>query len=374
MRQREFLRQAAQSAEQAVQQLAGEPHSVRALFACELFGPLLPRCPATCAKARARYAALRKADPQSLYKRLRAADVVKFLAALWDGLAQAHYAGPGIARIASALIEVGTDARTLGRLPYAFSSVNCGWPTVPLAAARASEQLAAAALRLDPENQAALRLYADQDFLARINRGRSRKVRCAPVPDVGDAARVRQIRSVIARFEAGHHPLDIPSLDPITVASAPVVDALTAGLRSREWRAAERCALALGRAQCEHARVVAALCAALDDPHLTETISLVLCEQLRSRAAPALPALQRTALRLLRTMKQRDTTDYRALSPLSAVLQLARYCRGARRDAVREFVETLLAQLRRMPAWKRGRLDSIRQESAAVLAQIKRRA
>lgn len=373
MDEREMQRQVDEAVAQALERLEEEPDSLVALFTAEAFGAMAQAPSEALKQARARFAdERRRLGDEKLARALRGAGALTLLTNIWSGLGQSHYYGEEIGILADWILFLADDAGSLGQLPYAIGNWCGSWHEVDRPAADACERLAAAALALDPEEEASLWLYAQDDFLAAVNRGREKAARVfgPPVARKTPAQAVAKIERVLARYEAGDHPLDIPSLDTIPVDSPEVVSALIAGLECAEWRGRVRCVNALGRATVDVERAVEALCRVIDQPHLTDPVAMAVHYDLKGRAVAALETLIATSERLIAGLRESDSSDYRHQWPLRAVMSLAPECGGAERERAAEFLRRLLAQLPSFPAWKRERLFELQHEGPALMRRL----
>ena len=356
-----FRKQIEESARTTSEALAEDASSVRALFFAAFIVALGSRDP-ELVDASKRFEAWRSREGDVAARtRLSQDGCLTFLVDMWNGLGQSHYDGAELLVFADWLIALTSEAKELAQLPYAFGNWEPTWRQVGRRATLACEKLAAEALGRDPENESALYLYAQEDFIARVNASRRGMPKLTGAPVVSSpGAQLAKIEEILAAHEAGVvHPLSVASLETIPLASPELVLALVCGLtakpRAKPWIIA-----ALGRALVDHERVVAALVTELEsgDVRTIDEVSMALHYGLKKNGLGALEPLMRAAARLVDELTPGDS-DYRHQWALRAVLTLRAHARGAARAKVNAFVEDLIAASERMPAWKRDRLGEL---------------
>lgn len=294
-------------------------------------------------------------------RRLEEEGCVAFLRATWRGLGQSHYDGPELALLAAWLIALVRDARSLAALPYEIGNWNGTWRQVGAKAAAACEQIAAASLARDPEEERALYLYAQEDFRAAVNRSRpkGRKLSGPPIAPRAASDDLAKIARIVRLYEEDVvHPLDIPSLDTIALRAPEVVRAMLFHLETTSsWRAKLRIIEALGRAEVLLGEVTAALARALEggDERTIDQVSMAAHYGLRARGVGLLSPLCSLSERMLASMRE-DVPDYGHLWPLRAVFTLADHATGGALEHATELSSRLAADMATMPAWKRERL------------------
>jgi hypothetical protein len=321
------------------------------------------------------YAKRREAQGyEATVEALRRLGTLDALVDLWSSLGQDHYSGPELDVLATWLIDLASSAHALGELPYAVGNWSGSWRQVGTHAVAACERLAAAALARDPACDAALELYAQDDFLASVNRTRATgaKLSGPPVSAPSVAAHPARIAHVVAELRAGAHPLDVPSLDSVAVDAPEIVDALLAAIDCAEYRVGLAAIAALGRVTVDAERVVTRFVAILDadDDRFVDHVCMALHYGLGQAGIGALPALVRSVRRVLSGLKEEDHS-YRHRWPLMAILSLAPHARGRLRREVASFIAELSAELAQMPAWKQEQLIEFRHESPVVLAKLR---
>jgi hypothetical protein len=305
---------------------------------------------------------------------LRDEGVFDFLLHTWTGLGQAHFDGPELALFVDWLVALSRTAAEVAELPYAVGNWSGSWRQVGAHAVTACERLARCALARDPANQAALLLYAQEDFLERVNRARPRgeKLTGPPVPRASVAERVAQVEAILRTYVDGMHPLEVASLDPIAVDASEVVDALIRGIDCIEWRGGLACIEALGRATVELPRVVTVLCDLIENApeQVVDHVATAIHYGLKGKAVAALGPLMLRAGRILDELREDQPGDYRHQWPLRTVLTLAPLARGEERRSAHAFIGGLLATLDTLPGWKRERLLEFANEAPAVLRRL----
>jgi len=374
---KEFRAQAEASAATVMAALEADPADARARWLATLYLELgATPTPALVAARRAFVAWRAEVGEAAMAEEARRFGALALLVKLWNGLGESHYDGAELDVFADWLIALAEGAKDLESLPYGVGNWNGSWMQVGKHAAAACEKLAAATLARDPDNESALYLYAQADFLASVNRSRPRgkKITGPPVPKPTGAQAVAKIERILRRFVKGDHPLDIESMDPIAVDSAEVVEALIAGLGCAEYRGGLKCVHALGRAKVELPRVIEAFTATLSagDQRFVDEVAMAVHYGLKERGVELLAPLIAASERLIASLRKDNASDYRHRWALTAVLTLARFCRGAAKTLAEEYLRRLLVEVETMPAWKQERLYEFRAEAPALLTKLGR--
>jgi len=365
----EFRKQIAASARTTSDALAEDGESVCALFFAAFIVDLGSQ-QSDLQRAAQRFSAWRAREGEAVARaRLVQEGCLTFLLNTWNGLGESHYEGPELLVFAEWLIALTSEAGELAKLPYAFGNWEPTWRQVGRRATQACERLAAAALERDPDCESALYLYAQDDFIARVNSSRPATSKLAGPPVSSPLhAQVAKVETILAMHEEGVvHPLRVPSLETIPVASREIVDALVRGLakapHAKHWIIG-----ALGRTRVEHERVVAALVHELEtDARTVDDVSMALHYGLKERGVSALEPLMKAATRLVAELTP-DEADYRHQWALRTIVTLRKHARGQARARATAYLLDLLAASEQMPPWKRARLAELR--SAATAAQF----
>jgi len=363
--QAEFRKQIEASARTTSEALEEDGESVRALFFAAFIVDLGSHEP-DLVRAAKRFSDWRAREGDAVARpRLVQEGCLTFLVNTWNGLGESHYEGAELLVFADWLIALTSDAKALAALPYAFGNWEPTWRQVGRRAAKACERLAAEALKRDPENESALYLYAQNDFVARVNQSRPRGARLTGAPVTSTLrAQIAKVEKILAMHEADVvHPLDVQSLETIPVASPEVVDALVGGL-TKTPRAKHWIIDALGRAQVEHACVVEALVHELEtDARTIDDVSMALHYGLKKHGVAALEPLMRAATRLVAELTP-DEADYRHQWALRAIVTLRHHALREARARATAYLGDLLAASEHMPAWKRERLAELRRAAS----------
>ena len=298
------------------------------------------------------------------------------LVARWNDLGQSHFDGPELDALATQIVGATRDAEKLAQLPYAVGNWNGSWRQVGKHAAAACEKIARAALAIDPSNEAALWLYAQEDFLWSVNRWRKKGERLtgAPVPKLSTQKAVAKIERILEMFVRGTHPLSIPSLDTIAVDSPEIVDALIAGIDCKEWRGGLRCIEALGRAEVELPRVLDVFMDVLakGDSRFVDQVAMAANYGLKAKGGPLMLPLLRSAESILRDLRRDDSGDYRHQWPLRAAMRMAPHADKEARAQMRSWLERLVHDFPAMEPWKQERLFEANMDAPELLVTLRK--
>lgn len=277
--------------------------------------------------------------------------MIEALIERWNEHGQDHHNGADLLDLADQIIAQTTTAEEIAQLPYAFGNWCGSWYQVGRRAAGACDKLAEAALARDPDNEAALWLYAQKDFLDRVGRKR------APIVPPPIAKRIAKIERILELYIEDHvHPLDIPSLETIVIDHPLVLDAMIACFeRAPEGRGRHAFIEALGGTLIDHDRVVKVFVRELELGRDVDDIAMAMHYGLRSKAAPALEAFIAVSKRLVAELTAAES-DWRHTWALRTTRTLTKHARGARRAGAQAFL-THLRTDSAMPAWKREKLS-----------------
>ncbi len=344
-------RQIQASAETVLEEIATASANIRFQFFAALLRDLGARDPRLVDPANA-YRAWRSATSDAeAAERLRVEGCFDFLVRMWSALGERHYSGKEMLVFADWLIASSATAEAIAQLPYAIGNWNGTWRQVARSPARACEKIAAATLARDPENEPALYLFAQDDFLAAIKRKRAPT---APRPIEADVAK---IALVVRLFEEDRvHPLQIPSLDPIKVESSEIVRALIHHLETTTaWRARCRLIAALGRARVDLDDVTAALEREITRGDRLDDVAMAAHYGLKNRGTALLAPFVDVCERMIAAMTEAEQS-YGHLWPLRAVITLTKFAAGPEHARGAAFLAKLRAELPSMPAWKRERI------------------
>jgi hypothetical protein len=257
-------------------------------------------------------------------------------------IAQWHSLGPSdeLFDLADQIISESSTADEIAELPYVVGNNFGSWRAVGKRVALACDKIAAAALARDPDNESALWLYEQPDFLARVGRKRP------PITPPNAEQRIAKIERILALYvEDVVHPLDIPSLETIALDDVLVLDAmLDAFARAPKGRARHAFIEALGATLIEHERVAHVLAAALEEEGDIDNVCMAFHYGLKRRGVCAVEAVRACALRIIDDLREGDG-DWRHMWPVRAAVTLDR---------------SFTAELRRaataMPAWKQAKI------------------
>jgi hypothetical protein len=362
-----FPKQLAQSAQVAAKALEKDPDDRRAqwvaVFLLEQGADASPQLK----KAKTTFDAWRKrVGEEQMVSELRKGGAFKNLSAWWGGWAEEHYEGPELLVYARWLIQLSTTADEVAQRPYAFCNFAAGWDEVGKQAAKACAQLAECALKRDPENNAALMLFADPDFLKRTGRKK------APVPRKSVDREVAKIQDVIRRYAAGESGLSIPSLEPIKVDRPEIVEALIAGLDHKKSHGVGQCIRALGRATVELPRITKILAGVIETGGWSNICDIRIAIQDGNPEigiALAEPLLKRTE-QVIAKMTPKNSEPALISDCLSAFFHVAPQTTGKTRARAKRFLEDLMRSLPEQPKWKRERLHDVEYEGPEVLLKF----
>jgi len=200
---------------------------------------------------------------------------------------------------------------------YAIHNCATSWREVDEETALACDAIAARALEEDPENESALWLYTQEDFLARVGRKRP------PIPPPTIAQRIDKIERILSLYvEDRVHPLDIPSLETIVIDHTAVLDAMIdAFRRAPAGRARHAFIEALGGTLVDHERVARLLADELSSENDIDDICMAFHYGLKKRGKCARDRIANLAARLVAEMREGDD-DWRHLWPIRAARTL----------------------------------------------------
>jgi hypothetical protein len=205
---------------------------------------------------------LKSSGKIKLVQNLKKNNAVNYLEYIWELFHYYHISNKIILDISEWIVLTCNDPVQLAKFAYTPDNYNPGFSCISFIVIESIEKIAAAILKIDPNNKDALYLYSQEDFMQKVNKKKNKEniISGPPVKDKGSEQWVKIIQDIILRFEKGEHPLNLyVEMEMVPVKTSEVVNALIDGLNCKEWRGQKACCEALGRTKLEFEKVVITL-------------------------------------------------------------------------------------------------------------------